>query len=293
MAAFLVIGALALDRPIWLSTPLQRGGRVSGRSLDQRLAPRLGGGGANAGVALAKSGAEVRVASVVSADADGDQVLTLAKAAGLDVSLVRRREGPSRTTLILIDPDGERLVLGLDPAAAPYALPDLPSPEDAPGDRPDGVFIRSAFPGASAWAARATGPVVLHWPAPTYDGPADVVVCSADDLPAEMLATPFEAARRALGPRLSWVVVTYGADGVRAHDGSDELFVSPPPARAVDSTGAGDVFAAGLMEALTAGAPMAAALAHASAWGAATVELASSAPVDAPAGAYRPCAAIA
>ena len=287
MAAFLVIGALALDRPIWLSAPVQRGGRVAGRSLDQQLGPRLGGGGANAGVALANSGAAVHVASVVSQDADGDRVLSMAAAAGLDVSLVRRREGASRTTLILIDPDGERLVLGLDPPAPPYALPDLPSPEARPDVRPAGVYVRAAYPGAAAWADCATGPVILHWPAPTYDGPADVVVCSADDLTPEVLAAPFEAARAALGPRLSWVVVTYGADGVRAYNGCEELFVAPPPARVVDATGAGDVFAAGLMEALAAGAPMPAALAHASAWGAATVELASSAPVDAPAGLYR------
>jgi len=189
MAAFLVIGALALDRPIWLSAPVQRGGRVAGRSLDQQLGPRLGGGGANAGVALANSGAAVHVASVVSQDADGDRVLSMAAAAaaGLDVSLVRRREGASRTTLILIDPDGERLVLGLDPPAPPYALPDLPSPEARPDVRPAGVYVRAAYPGAAAWAACATGPVILHWPAPTYDGPVDVVVCSADDLTPEAM----------------------------------------------------------------------------------------------------------
>ena len=95
-------------------------------------------------------------------------------------------------------------------------------------------------------------------------------------------------ARAARGPRLAWVVVTHGADGARAYDGSSELFAAAPPARPVDSTGAGDVFAAGLLEALTAGASMTAAMAHASAWGAATVELASSAPLDAPAGLYRP-----
>ena len=51
MADFLVIGALALDRPIWLSGPLEPGARLLGRTLDGALAPRLGGGAANAATA--------------------------------------------------------------------------------------------------------------------------------------------------------------------------------------------------------------------------------------------------
>ncbi|MBA4795352.1 MAG: hypothetical protein H2041_16960 [Phenylobacterium sp.] len=288
MAEFLVIGALALDRPVWLSAPIQRGGRVIGRTLGGRLEPRLGGGAANAGVALRKAGHRVAVASAVAADAGGDDVLARAREAGLDVDLVVRRAGESRMTLLLIDPDGERVVMGLDAASPLPAPPPLPTPDQRSDLTPEGVYVRTPYPGAAAWAARSAGPVVLHWPAPGYDGPADVVVCSADDLPRGILAAPFEAARAALGPRLTWVVVTYGADGARAHDGRNELFAAPPPARALDSTGAGDVFAAGLLDALRAGAAMEAALAHASAWGAATVELASSAPVDAPAGLYRP-----
>ncbi|MDZ4321531.1 MAG: hypothetical protein U1A07_22295, partial [Phenylobacterium sp.] len=66
MADFLVIGALALDRPVWLEGGLERGGRVAGRSLEGRLAARLGGGGANAGVALVKAGHGVNLASLVA-----------------------------------------------------------------------------------------------------------------------------------------------------------------------------------------------------------------------------------
>ncbi len=111
MANFLVIGALALDRPVWLEDGLERGGRVSGRSLEGRLAARLGGGGANAGVALTKAGHRVTLASLVATDDGGDQSIALAEAAGLDTCLVGRRPGESRATLILIEPDGERLVV--------------------------------------------------------------------------------------------------------------------------------------------------------------------------------------
>ncbi len=288
MADFLVIGALALDRPVWLEGALERGGRVAGRSLEAQLGPRLGGGGANAGVALVKAGHRVAVASLVASDAGGDQTIALADAAGLDTALVGRRPGESRTTLILIEPDGERLVLGLDIDRARLVLPPLPSPADQPGVQPDGVYVRAAFPGADAWAAHSRGPVVVHWPAPNYAGPADVVVCSADDLEPAVLAAPFDAARAVFGSRLSAIVVTHGADGASAYSAGAPITVRPPPAHVVDSTGAGDVFAAGLLEALSAGASMIRALDQACAWGAVTVGLASSAPVDAAPGAYRP-----
>ena len=288
MADFLVIGALALDRPVWLERGLERGGRVAGRSLAGRLEGRLGGGGANAGVALTKAGHRVSLASLVAADDGGDQVVALAEAAGLDTSLVGRRPGESRTTLILIDPDGERLVLGLDLDRARLVLPPLPSPGDHAATQADGVYVRAAFPGAEAWAAYSRGPVVVHWPSPTYAGPADVVVCSADDLGAEILADPFRAARTVLGPRLSAIVVTHGAEGACAHTADNQITARVAPVQVIDSTAAGDVFAAGLLEALSAGAGLEAALQHACVWGANTVGLASSAPIDAPPHAFRP-----
>lgn len=288
MANFLVIGALALDRPVWLEGGLERGGRMGGRSLDGRLGARLGGGGANAGVALTKAGHQVRLASLVASDAAGDQAIALARGAGLEVSLVGRRPGESRTTLILIEPDGERLILGLDFDRARIALPSIPSPVDHPEVQVDGVYVRAAFPGADAWAASHRGPVVVHWPAPTYVGPADLVICSADDLDPAVLAAPFQAAQSVFGARLSAIVVTHGADGASAHTADGQVTARGPAVQVVDSTGAGDVFAAGLLEALCAGASLEASLQHACAWGAVTVGLASSAPVDAPAGAFEP-----
>jgi hypothetical protein len=45
MANLLVVGAVSLDRPVWIDRPLVSGGRLRGRSQDGMLAPRLGGGG--------------------------------------------------------------------------------------------------------------------------------------------------------------------------------------------------------------------------------------------------------
>lgn len=286
MADFLVIGALALDRPVRLSGPLESGGRLLGKSLEGALAGRLGGGAANAGVALARAGHQVAVGGVVAADADGDACLALVRAAGLDTRHVLRRDGASRTTLILIEPGGERLVLGLD--VEPVKPPTLPPPESDAAF--DGLYVRAPYPGAEAWAAACQGPVVAHWPAGGFAGPCDVLVASMDDCDAATLADPFAAGRAQVGERLSWMVLTRGGHGVTAHDGRRILRATPRPTTVVDATGAGDCFAAGLLEALTAGADMQAALAHACAWGTVAVGLDASAPLDGSFPAFRPAA---
>ena len=281
MARFAVIGALAMDRPVRLSAPLSAGARLSGVSLGGALAGRLGGGGANAGVALLNAGHEVALASLVAQDHDGDAALRAARHAGLDVGQVGRRAGPSRTTMIFVDPEGERTIIGLDLAPA-VVLPELPAPQMTF----DGAFVRSAYPGAEAWARASRGPVIVHYPSAGFAGPADVLVASADDLDAEMSADPLAAGRARMGERLQWAVITRGSAGAVAH-GTDRTAIHvPAPSSVVDATGAGDIFAAGLLEALSLGGSMEAALVHACAWGRVAVGLDSSAPVEAPADAF-------
>jgi ribokinase len=291
MPTLLVIGALALDRPIRLDGPLRAGGRVRAHSLGGALEGRLGGGGANAGCALLAAGHAVCVASVLADDADGRKAHALAEAAGLELALVRTRPGSSARTLVLVEPSGERTIIGLDGATA-GAPPTLDPPSSHPKFRPDGVFIRAGYAGAAEWARASSAPVILHWPSPAYDGEADVVVASADDLPDGLAADPFATAAARLGERLAWVVVTFGAAGAVAHGRAGErLEAKVPPVEACDSTGAGDVFAAGLLDALVAGAPMGEALVHACEWGAAAAGLDGSAPAGAPPGTFKPWSA--
>lgn len=292
MARFLVIGAAALDRPIWLAGRLRSGVRVQARSLGGRLDGRLGGGGANAGVALRNAGHEVWLAASPSGGSGEDCVLKHLERAGLDLRLCVPRRGGAGQTLIFIEPGGERIVLGLDVTGEPA---EIRAPSPAFAVELDGVFVRAAYPHAAAWAAMTRGPVVLHQPMiGAFPGPADLIVASADDLEEAALLDPYGYGRTRLQPehrdRLRWVVVTHGARGAVAHGAADRIAAPAPAVVARDSTGAGDIFAAGLLEALATGADIGDALRQACAWGAIAVCQEGSAPVDAPAGAFPPFA---
>jgi len=98
--------------------------------------------------------------------------------------------------------------------------------------------------------------------------PARILVGSASDLPPDWLREPWPAGRAVAGPALEWVIITRGAQGASAHGrDADRLEIPAPAVEVVDSTGAGDVFAAGLVHALLEGLDMAPALARAVAWG--------------------------
>ena len=265
---FLVIGALAWDAPVRLSGALRSGARLTGRPLPERL----GGGGANAGCAIARAGHQACVATYLGQDARADALRNAAERAGLDLSLCSSHDHPTGQTQILIEPSGERAILhvrAFDSSATAPALPPLLADVGAF----DGVFVRAHYPGAADIAMTHAGPVILHWPpSRIMPFPADVLVGSRDDLDGAFGTDPLREARAEVSDRLRWVVLTDGANGATAYGEAGSIHQPAHPASLVDATGAGDVFAAGLLEALAAGASIGAALDHASGWAKVVVE---------------------
>ncbi len=79
---------------------------------------------------------------------------------------------------------------------------------------------------------------------------------------------------------LEWTVVTRGPEGAAAYGDGIRLEEKASVVRAADSTGAGDVFAAGLVHALAAGRDMRSALGTAVAWGSASVRYEGTVPPE-------------
>jgi sugar/nucleoside kinase (ribokinase family) len=280
MARLLVIGNANADEVVRLDAPLVAGGHVRGRP----EGIRLGGGGANAAVALAQAGHAVTLWAALGEDADGAMIRLACRAHGLDDSGLRTVPGGiTNRHLVLIGPDGDRTLIARRTLAA-----------DAAGSPPDsltaeGLLVKSFAPSLTpVMAARlARGPVVAH--APPDAGvsgietwPASVWVTSESEMSPTQRADPLGDAVARGGPGLRWLVITRGADGAEAlgRDGVRLTVPAAPAARIVDTTGAGDVFAAGLLHALVSGshADMGAALRVATAWAAHAIAAEGSVP---------------
>jgi sugar/nucleoside kinase (ribokinase family) len=265
LARIVVVGSVAQDDVVTLRQPL-----APGRHLDAAVRGlRLGGGGANTAIPLSHAGHQVTLLAPVGGDGVADWLLESLRAAGVDLSGLARVPGDSTRSLVLVEPGGERTIVNLHRCR-----------EDGPPRRlaaleKEVVYVRSRDLDLGDLLAAETGRslVVAHVP-PLARGsrPAHVLVGSESDLPPAFLADPWAGGREVAGRALRLVVVTRGPRGAEAFGESERIAVpSPVVGRVVDSTAAGDVFAAGLVHALALGRPTQAALETAVAWGAAAV----------------------
>jgi len=262
MARVVVVGSVASDEVVRLGERMREGAHLNGRL----TGTRLGGGGANTAVALAAAGHRVALVAAIGDDAGGAWQLAQLRAAGVETDAVAVVPGPSTRSILMVDPAGERTIVNLGrvtEAEPPRRLCDLGA---------DLVYVRTRCtaglaPLLAEVAARSM--VVAHVPPVTSGGfPAHVVLGSASDLDDGFLADPVAASAAVAGSLLRWVVVTRGPGGAEARSiAGERLHMAASDVRALDSTGAGDAFAAGLCHALAGGCGMDAALAVAIRWG--------------------------
>lgn len=260
MARILVTGSINRDRTLRLSAPLP-----ACRVMAQDMGHSLGGAASNTALALAHLGHAVVIASACGQGAAGDAMLAELAAGGVDVSRVARPPEPPAEPLILIDPSGERTII--HHMAGQGALVDYAAFDDGPWD---GIYAAAPAPGMRRLCAAHLGraAVLGQWYPGTPAPPADILLTSASASPdAPQRLSDLSA------PLPRWLVTTRGADGVRAEapDG-DTIALPAHPVRATDTTGAGDVFAAGLLHGMVAGWPLRTALALATRMAALQVE---------------------
>jgi site-specific DNA-methyltransferase (adenine-specific) len=232
---------------------------------------RLGGGSANFACALAEDGHRVELVGPFGRDAMGDMLLTELARCGVETTHAPRVDAPSPRALILIDGAGERTILGSDRGFSSDVYPWIEVPRIRLGAC---VYVEDYRRFPKAIADLAPNALLVTTP-PRSDEtswPADILVGSERDHPADWRGAEFVRAAAIAGPRLRWVVVTRGREGADAYGADDAVHVDTKPVRQVDATGAGDRFAAGLVSGVLGGLAIEAALERGASWAAAGVE---------------------
>ena len=275
MSRIVVVGDVMVDVVARLSGPVAIGS-------DSPAAVSFGGGGSAANVAawLAFAGATPVLVGRVGDDERGRSASDGLRAAGVDARLAVDGEHPTGTCVVLVAPGGERSMLpdpGANAALAPADLPDDVLVEGGhlhvagyalvrPGPRPAALSaISRAVEGGVSVSVDPSSAALLSPEFLSLADGAGLLLPNAEEAAALTgRQEPGDAARR-LAERFPEVVVKLGAEGALWTNGSDEVRVPAAPVGSpggtVDTTGAGDAFAAGLLAARFGGAAPAQALA--------------------------------
>ncbi|MFC5365516.1 carbohydrate kinase family protein [Salinirubrum litoreum] len=263
MARVVTVGSAVVDRvyPV-TNLPAPDGGAFA---RDEQLAD--GGVAANVAVASARLGHEAGVVSRVGGDADGDRVVTALDAEGVETTRLARGDERTSFSLILRDDDGERMIVNGGAAVGALRL-----------DAADRDYYRDAD--AVFTSAYAPDPVVstllddaragdcppllfdLAGPFAELDGrgttreTVDALLPHVDCFLAGEVAlrsyldcTGREAAEELQGNGVERTALTRGADGALLIEGEEVVEVPAFDVPVRDTTGAGDAFAAGLVDA--------------------------------------------
>ena len=231
-----------------------------------------GGSAANTMIAVARFGGRAYYACQLGQDELADFYQRDLQEAGVKSNPANRCPGQTGQCLVLITPDADRTLntfLGASHKIGPEQLQ-----EEIIADSHyiylEGYLLSSDQGFAACCqaqqAARRHGTAIsltLSDPfmvlsckqrfARLLDGGVDLLFCNAEEARALIGEEDPEAACSALGERVASVCITCGSEGAIVHAGGRRSRIPPVRVEAVDTTGAGDTFAGGVLFGITHG----------------------------------------
>ena len=227
-----------------------------------------GGKGANQAVAAARLGADVVFITCLGNDASGGMLSAQFAADGIDTSCIKLSATPAGTALIFVDDNAENCI-----AVAPGSNNDLlPADIDAARSTMEGasyLLVQLVIPMPTVVRAvelaHALGIKTIMNPAPMNPVPEELFSriwlitpnqTEAEQLTGVHVESEDDAARAAevlFAKGVKNVIVTMGSKGSLVCTQEGREFVPSRKVKAIDTTGAGDVYNGALVAALSQG----------------------------------------
>jgi len=232
-----VLGSVNLDLIVQVDALPKAGETVTGGT----YTALPGGKGANVAVAARRLGAETEIMAAVGDDDYAAQALVNLEKEGVYLDAVRRVDAHTGLAFITVSEDGENQIAVASGANAAYA------PKDVPKLCSDVLITQFEIPTAVIEAALNSyeGFVAVN-ASPVCSG-VDAILNRADLI----IVNEGEANAYDLKDHAGLVAVTLGSKGAELRKGGKIIAsATPPKVEVVDTTGAGDAFAAALTVAL-------------------------------------------
>lgn len=268
-----VVGQLARDLVLVVDGMPPAGGAADVRTRREML----GGKGANQAVALTQLGIHATLVAVAGDDEVADNLLKQARRDGIDIShVVRRTDGTTALIVEALDAEGGWRYLQHLPEEMLLTIADIEAARDA-FTTADAVLVQLQQPPAAARIAarcgREAGLLVVLDGAPSNDEHRKPLLASADVVRADdretrlLTGTPTDDHDRvrdaafellSTGPRMLALGLAGAGNLFVWRDpqwGEGALILPLTSEKAVDTTGGGDSFVAGLTSALLRGEP--------------------------------------
>ena len=232
-----VLGSINLDLILRVKDLPKAGETVTGG--DYRALP--GGKGANVAVAARRLGAETEIMAAVGKDDYAAQALVNLENEGVYLDAVRRLDTHTGLAFITVSDTGENQIAVASGANAAYA------PEHVPKLCSDALITQFEIPIATIEAALEgyDGFVAVN-ASPIREG-VDAILDRANLI----IVNQLEAEAYDLSGQKGLLAITLGSAGAELWRGGKLVAkAAPPKVKTVDTTGAGDAFAAALTVAL-------------------------------------------
>jgi len=232
-----------------------------------------GGSAGNSMIATAQFGGPTFMSCKVANDSDGDIYIADLEAAGVDHCLKSdRAPGTTGKCLVLITPDAERSMntfLGISETLSTEQL-DAQAIAASEYVYIEGYLVTSPTGRAAAIKAREIAEAAGVKTALSFSDPGmveffrdgiteiigtrlDLVFCNEDEALGWAQSDNMDVAVERLKAIAETFVITRGGEGALTFDGNELAIIPPHKVQAVDTNGAGDMFAGAFLYAITRG----------------------------------------